>query len=244
MNNSSIGYILLDKPIGWSSFDCVSYIKRKYSLKKAGHGGSLDPIATGLLLILINNATKWFDNLHNHYKTYEVAMLLGASFDTLDITGNMENFYSFNSNKSNFILNSTQTEFISPTSKEVNEVLLSFKGESYQTPPKYSALKINGKSAYEYARKGKAVEMIQRKIFVDDIELTHYNFPKITFKVTCSKGFYVRSLCNDIAGKLGTLGVMYNLRRISQAGNNINEALEISKLPMNIDDIIIPKLPD
>jgi tRNA pseudouridine55 synthase len=213
------GYFLIDKPEGWTSFDCVHFLKRFYGFKKVGHAGSLDPIATGLMVILVNNATRWFDALQKQSKIYETRLLLGVSFDTQDITGTLTEFRP------------PETE---PSEKWVREMLQTFVGETLQTPPAYSALKVRGKPAYTYARQGEMLTLQKRPAFIHNIELLRYRFPEISFHVECKKGFYVRTLCSDLASKLGAAGVLCSLRRLAQSGHKIQEALSLERLPENI----------
>ena len=222
------GYVLLDKPSGWSSFDCVNFIKRKYNPKKAGHAGALDPIATGLIIIMLNGATRWFDLFHTQVKTYEAKMLLGVSFDTQDITGEI-------------------TAFDPPpriyTREEVLAALDCFKGDILQTPPVYSAIKIKGQPAYHYARNGQSLKMEPRPARVEQIELMDYHFPHISFRITCHKGFYVRSICEDIAVKLGTQGVLASLRRTRQSGYGVEQAFKVTSSPQDLNSILLLEKP-
>ncbi len=219
------GYVLINKPYGWTSFDCVSYIKRKYTLKKLCHAGTLYPIATGILLIMIGKATKYFDHFQKNIKAYDATLLLGAEFDSGDITGKLK-------------------EFSPPDFPPIKEVVLkalnNFIGETTQVPPQHSALKIKGKSAYKYAREGIDIKMTPRKVFIDKIDLLKYEFPHITFRIFCKKGFYVRSLCMDIAEKLHTKGVMTALSRIKQSGHSIEETRGLKDLPEDIEECILP----
>ncbi len=219
MNSIGDGYFLIDKPAGWTSFDCVHFLKHFYGFKKAGHAGSLDPIATGLMVILVNGATKWFDALQKHPKIYETRLLLGVSFDTQDITGVVTE------------LRQPETE---PSEGLVREALQTFVGETMQIPPAYSALKVHGKPAYAYARQGEMLTLPGRPVFIHKIKLLHYRFPEISFHLECNKGFYVRTLCFDLALKLGTAGVLCSLKRLAQSGHTVQEALSLEQLPENI----------
>ncbi len=219
MNPIGDGYFLINKPAGWTSFDCVQFLKHRYGFKKAGHAGSLDPIATGLMVILVNGATRWFDELQKRSKVYETRLLLGVSFDTQDITGTVTEFRP------------PETE---PSETKVCEALQSFVGETLQTPPAYSALKVKGKPAYTYARKGEMLTLPGRPAFIHKIELLQYRFPEISFRVECKKGFYVRTLCFDLAGKLGAAGTLCALKRLAQSGHTLEEALSMDQLPENI----------
>ena len=193
-----------------------------------GHAGSLDPIASGLIIIMIDEATKWFDIFQKHPKIYEASLLLGVSFDTQDITGKI-------------------TEFCSlphiPAEEDVQCTLQSFTGTVVQRPPVFSAIKIQGRPAYEYARTGQTVEIPSRETHVEKIELIRYRFPHISFKISCKKGFYVRTLCEDIAKKLSTRGVLTSLRRLSQAGHHVSEAFTLQTRPDSLESFIKQTLP-
>ena len=188
--------IAIDKPKGYTSRDIVNIVSKKLNTKKAGHTGTLDPLATGILVICTNKYLKLVENLMNHDKEYIAEVILGIETDTLDITGN--------------ILNKKEKQI----SKEgLIKVLDSFKGKSIQEVPKYSAVKVNGKKLYEYARNGIEVELPKKEIEVYDIELLDFNDNKFTFKCHVSKGTYIRSLIRDIGYKLDTYACMTNLRR-------------------------------
>ena len=228
MKNKNSGYLLFDKPCGWTSFDCVSYLKKKYHFSKMGHAGSLDPIASGLIIVMSDEATRWFDAFQKHPKIYDATLLLGVAFDTEDITGQITNFCSLPH---------------IPAQADVECTLQSFVGSIIQRPPVYSAIKIQGRPAYEYARTGKNVEIPSRETFVEKIELIRYQFPHISFRVSCKKGFYVRTLCEDIARKLSTRGVLTSLRRISQAGHHVSEAFTLKTRPVIPDSVLKRTIP-
>jgi len=213
------GFFLVDKPLGWTSFDCVQCIKRRYRLKKVGHAGTLDPIASGLLIILVGGATRWFDQMQIGCKEYRTTLLLGASFDTQDITGKLLDLASPHE---------------LPDFACVQDTLNEFLGQSEQCPPVYSAIKIGGKPAYHYARKGNPIAPKKRLINIESIELENYTFPHIHFKVRSGKGMYVRTLCSDIAGRLGVPGSLAALERTRQGDYTLAEAQGLEALP---DDI-------
>ncbi len=191
------GIILVNKPIGMTSHDVVNQLRRILHTKKIGHCGTLDPMATGLLVVCVNKATKVLQFLMNDEKVYTAALTLGKMTDTYDQEGK--------------IIEEKDVPIL--TKEEVTEVLNSFLGESMQVPPMYSALKVNGKKLYEYAREGKQVEVEPRKIVIHEIELVSYQDSEIVFRCRCSKGTYIRSLCVDIASRLGTVGYMSALNR-------------------------------
>ncbi len=181
------GVLIVDKPKGFTSHDVVGYLRKTLNIKKIGHAGTLDPNATGVLPILIGNATKISKYLIEHDKTYIATIKIGEKTDTGDITGNI---IEKDININNF------------TYSQVKEVLKKFIGKQEQIPPVYSAIKVQGKKAYEYARKGQAVKLEPRTIEIYDLKLIKIENLEITFEVSCSKGTYVRSLCEDICKSL------------------------------------------
>ncbi len=195
------GILVVNKPLGKTSFDIVAQTRREFHTKKVGHIGTLDPMASGVLPILIGNCTKLSDYLMNHDKDYVAIIKLGKSTNTGDQEGEITEEQDVDNN----IFNNAKIE----------ETLNTFLGESEQIPPMYSAIKINGKKLYELARAGQTVERKPRTIYITSIELIKINEDEkeIQFKVTCSKGTYIRTLCEDIAKKLGTIGYMKELTR-------------------------------
>ena len=191
------GIIVVNKPSGCTSHDIVSKIRKSLKLKKVGHTGTLDPLATGVLPILLGNATKLSKYLINHDKEYVATIKLGVKTDTGDIEGS--------------IIDEQKVPLF--TEEQIIEALNSFVGKQKQMPPMYSAIKVNGKKLYEYARNGDKIEVATRDIEIYNISFLQYIDNKIKFKVSCSKGTYIRSLCEDIAQKLNTVGTMENLER-------------------------------
>lgn len=175
------------------------------ALKRCGHIGTLDPLASGVLPVLIGKATKLSDMLMNHDKEYICTLKLGIKTETLDLEGEIIQKEEENNKIKNII----------QSKEKIVKVLNLFKGEIEQTPPIYSAIKINGRKAYEIARSGETVDIPKRKVTIFSIELLEINKEnfEIKFKVNCSKGTYIRSLCDDIAKKLGTIGTMTSLIR-------------------------------
>jgi len=192
------GYLLVNKPQGPTSHDVVMKMRRIFKTKKVGHTGTLDPLATGLMVILIGKATKAADYITADNKAYIAEAQLGIVSDTLDITGEL-----------------CYLEKKSFSENEIKEALLSFKGESEQLPPMYSAKKINGKKLYELARKGEEVVRKASLINISEIKILEINGDKVKFYVHCSKGTYIRSLIDDFGKKLGYGAVMTALKRVS-----------------------------
>lgn len=214
------GIILINKPKGCTSHDVVNKIKHVLN-EKVGHTGTLDPNATGLLPILIGKGTKLSYYLINHDKEYEVVLKLGEKTDTADSEGQV-----------------IEKREVKDTMLDENNVIDSLKhfiGKQEQVPPMYSAIKIKGKKLYEYARKNIKVEVEPRQIEIYSIELSDINKTEqtISFKVKCSKGTYIRSLCEDIAEKLGTVGYMKELNRTQVGIFNITDSISLDELEDN-----------
>ena len=209
------GIILVNKEKDFTSHDVVSIVK-KITESKVGHTGTLDPNATGVLPLLIGNATKISKYLINHDKEYEAVIQLGKKTTTADIEGEVIE----------------EKEVPEKIYIECENILKSFIGKQKQTPPAYSAIKVNGKKLYSYAREGKKIEIEPRNIEIYNIELMNINKEEkqISFRVSCSKGTYIRSLCEDIADKLGTVGYMKDLKRTKIGDFEIKEAITIDEL--------------
>ena len=219
------GLIIINKPIGYTSHDVVNVLRKKLNTKKVGHTGTLDPNATGVLPILVGNATKISKYLIEHEKTYIATIELGKKTDTGDSEGKI-------------IEEDTNIKDISE--EELEKVLKGFIGKQNQIPPMYSAIKVDGKKLYEYAREGKKVELQPREIEILDINLIVFNNNQIKFSVRCSKGTYIRTLCEDIAEKLGTIGYMKELNRTSVNQFNLEESISIDDLDnINVQEKII-----
>lgn len=223
------GIIVINKEKGYTSHDVVAKLKKKLNISKVGHTGTLDPNATGVLPILIGKGTKFSKYLINHDKIYEAQIELGKKTDTADIEGKI------------IEEKSVDTEYIK---QNLTKVLEDFIGKQEQIPPMYSAIKKNGKKLYEYARKGEKVEVEPRKIEIYKIELINYKENNIKFIVSCSKGTYIRSLCEDIAEKLNTVGYMKNLKRLQVGEFNIDCAIKIDEVNIENYDKYLYTLED
>lgn len=206
------GILNIDKPQGITSHDVVDVIRKIFPSTKVGHTGTLDPLATGVLPICIGKATKLSDELLSENKKYYVKMLLGVETDTYDITGKI------------VFANTLDYDDI-----YIKERIKRFIGKQMQIPPKYSAIKVNGKKAYEYARKDEKVELKPREIEIFDIDDIKVNLRKrqVSFVVSCTKGTYVRSLVHDIGIKLGCGATMIELRRLETGNFNIEDSIEL-----------------
>lgn len=216
------GLLLIDKPEGLTSFSVVAKIKWLLKTKRVGHTGTLDPMATGVLPVLVGRPTVLSSHLLDADKEYIATVKLGITTDTLDITGNVLS-------KSEVLV----------TDEQVKEVVGSFLGKQKQTPPMYSAIKKDGVKLYELARKGKEVERAARDIEIFEIELLDFEKDIFKIRVLCSKGTYIRSLAEDIGKKLATGAVLTELRRTKTAGFNINDCVPLDELtPENINEYI------
>lgn len=211
--------ICLDKPYNWTSYDLVKKVKYKiqHQLKikklKVGHAGTLDPLATGLMIICTGKATKQIENYQAGIKTYIAEIKLGETTPSFDLETEVDNI--------------RPVEGI--TSQILAETLNSFVGEIEQVPPAYSAVKVDGKRAYELARKGKEVDLKAKTLVVDSINLISCELPWVTFEVVCSKGTYIRALARDIGEKLGCGAHLANLRRTKIGDFNVSEALSVEE---------------
>ena len=217
------GILIINKPQGRTSHDIVSKVKRIVG-NKVGHTGTLDPNATGVLPLLIGKGTLCSQYLMEHDKIYEVVLKLGIKTDTADIEGN--------------IIEEKDVVLETLNRQNVLNILNSFLGRQQQIPPMYSAIKVNGKKLYEYARKGQTIEIAPRNIEIYKCDLKQINLKEkeICFTVHCSKGTYIRSLCEDIASKLGTVGYMKNLNRIKVGKFDIEQSITIEELEANISN--------
>lgn len=207
------GIIIIDKPEGWTSQDVVSKLRGVLHTKRIGHGGTLDPMATGVLPVFVGRATRAVEFFEHAEKTYETILKPGITTDTEDITGT--------------VLTETDA-FV--TGEMLEEVLKRFRGEILQVPPMYSALKINGQKLYELARKGKQVQRQPRPVTIHELTLLGMEAEGIRLRVRCSKGTYIRTLCKDIGEALGCGGCMASLRRISAGSYMIDQAVPLQTL--------------
>ena len=218
------GILLVDKPASWTSHDVVakvrSLLKKESGQKiKVGHTGTLDPFATGLLILVIGSYTKRAAEFSKMDKTYEAELTLGATSTTGDTEGEI-----------------TPKSAKKPTEEQVRAVLSQFEGQIEQTPHTYSAIKIGGQRAYKMARQGKEVKLEPRQVTVYSLEFIDYKYPKLSFTTKVSSGTYIRSLAEDIGKKLGTGAYLSALRRTSVGEYSIIEAKQIDKIVVN--DII------
>lgn len=217
------GILIINKPQGFTSQDVVSKVKKVLNIKKAGHTGTLDPLATGVLPVLLGNYTKLSKYLIEHDKIYRAKVKLGEKRDTGDSEGDTINVQDVDTNKL--------------SEENVKKALESFLGKQKQVPPVYSAIKVNGKKLYEYAREGIEVKVEPRDIEIYDIKLLNIDNLEIEFEVKCSKGTYIRSLCEDIATSLGTVGYMSFLQRVLVDKFSIDDSIDFETLEKMKDTI-------
>lgn len=204
------GVLLLDKPVGWSSNDALIKVKRLLNAKKAGHTGTLDPFATGLLPLCFGEATKFAQDLLDADKSYEAVVHLGVKTTTGDTEGDV-----------------IETREVDVTQSQIAAVLLQFTGEIDQVPPMYSALKRDGKPLYEYARAGITLDRVARRVCIRALECIQYNAPYLTLRVTCSKGTYIRVLGEDIGAVLGCGAHLQALRRTQVGALSLGHAMTL-----------------
>ena len=205
--------LLIDKPPKWTSFKVVHTIKKTINVKRVGHTGTLDPLATGLLIVLTGKSTKQMMNYQNLDKTYTGILLLGKSSPSMDTETEMTS-KDLPSNLSN---------------NRIYEVRNMFLGDITQTPPMYSALKVDGQKLYHLARKGKIIKREPRNIHISSFDITTINRPEIHFEITCSKGTYIRAIANDFGEKIGCGAVLSSLRRTRIGDYNVKDALTVSE---------------
>lgn len=220
------GLLLIDKPSGWTSFDVVAKVRSilkqaRVSKPKVGHTGTLDPLATGLLVLVIGNYTKKAAEFSKLDKTYKVTMKLGATSTTGDAEGKITR---------TLLVKSDRKEVVPVTRTLLVKTLGGFVGEIMQVPPQFSAIKVSGQRAYKLARAGKSVALEPRKVTVYRLQLTGYDYPEVKFTAEVSSGTYIRSLVEDIGAKLGTGAYMSALRRTRVGNFDLKNAVSIKTL--------------
>ena len=207
------GIVIIDKPQGWTSQDVTARLRRVFNTRRIGHGGTLDPMATGVLPVFVGRATRGVEFFEHAEKTYETVLRLGLTTDTEDVTGTV-----------------LSQQEVTVTKEQVERILEDFRGEILQIPPMYSALKINGQKLCDLARKGKEVERKPRPITIHELTLLEMDGQSLRLRVRCSKGTYIRTLCKDIGEKLGCGGCMEALRRVTAGEYTIEEAVPLLQL--------------
>ncbi len=212
------GIVIVDKPAGWTSQDVTAKLRGVFGTRRIGHGGTLDPMATGVLPVFVGRATRGVEFFEHAEKTYEALLQLGITTDTEDVTGTVL----------------TRQE-VCVTPEQLEQVLGQFRGEQLQVPPMYSALKVNGQKLCDLARKGKSVERQPRAITVYKLECLGFEGQTVRLLVHCSKGTYIRTLCKDIGAALGCGGCMAALRRVAAGAYTQDEAVPLAQLVSDPD---------
>ena len=207
------GIVIVDKPQGWTSQDVVSKLRGVYKTRRIGHGGTLDPLATGVLPVFVGRATRGVEFFEHAEKTYETVLRLGVTTDTEDITGT-----------------TVEEKPVAVTREQLEGILQQFRGDILQVPPMYSAIKINGQKLYDLARKGKEVERQARPVTIYKLECLSFDGAAARLLVHCSKGTYIRTLCKDIGAALGCGGCMEALRRVSAGSYTLEQAVSLQAL--------------
>lgn len=237
------GIININKPQDWTSHDCVAVMRRILGIKRIGHTGTLDPMATGVLPICIGSSTRIMEYLDLDFKTYRCSMQLGIETDTCDIWGQVTGERDISNEKTQ---GSRGQEF--QERKEQDEIreadilraFASFHGTIAQVPPRYAAVKVNGKKLYQYARAGEAVEIKPRNVYIKELTVDFIDLEAgtVTYTVTCSKGTYIRSICRDVGAALGCGAAMTALERVSSGRFSIADAVDLERLrEMNREEI-------
>ncbi len=212
------GLLLVDKPSGMTSHDVVDRVRRVAGLRAVGHAGTLDPFATGLLILGLGKATKWLNHLQGLDKTYEATAMLGATSDTFDREG--------------VITQHATSHMPHPKAEDIEKALSLFRGGYEQKAPLHSAKKIGGKKLYELARAGTASEEMRpvKRVTITQLEITEYNWPILRFTVACSSGTYIRSLADDLGRALGVGAYLTELRRTTIGAYRVDQALSLEKI--------------
>ncbi len=207
------GIVIVDKPQEWTSQDVTARLRRVFNTRRIGHGGTLDPMATGVLPVFVGRATRGVEFFEHAEKTYETVLQLGITTDTEDTTGTV-----------------LAEQPVSITEEQITRVLEQFRGEIFQVPPMYSALKVNGQKLCDLARKGREVKRSPRPITIHELTLLDVGETTLHLRVRCSKGTYIRTLCKDIGEALGCGGCMARLRRVQAGEYTIEEAVPLQTL--------------
>ncbi len=219
VKNAVSGVLVIDKPVGMTSHDVVQIVRRGTGIRRAGHSGTLDPRASGVLVVLVGPAVRLSEYVSASDKRYQAIIRLGESTDTFDSEGQI-----------------TKTSPVNFTEEQIAEALLQFEGTVEQVPPAYSAKKINGQKAYELARKGEPVELEAKEIDVYHLELLEWDSPEAIVDVYCSSGTYVRALANDLGEALGCGGHLVGLRRTKSGEFALRDAIQLRKLQQAFED--------
>ena len=218
------GIVIIDKPADWTSMDVCAKIRGILREKRVGHGGTLDPMATGVLPVFVGQATRAVEFAENGRKEYVAGLRLGLVTNTQDISGE-----------------TLETHPVTAVREDVEKAMVSFLGDIQQIPPMYSAIKINGQKLYDLARKGQTVERKPRSITIYELELLEQvNETDYLIRCVCSKGTYIRTLCHDIGARLGCGGTLYSLRRTMAAGFTLDQAVTLADVQEKGESLLLP----
>lgn len=222
------GWVIIDKPLGRTSTQMVGAVRRAFGIKKVGHAGTLDPLATGVVPIAIGEATKTVAFAQDYKKAYDFRVQWGENRDTQDAEGQV-----------------TATSDVRPTREAIEALLPEFIGDIQQIPPQFSAIKIDGQRAYDLARKGEEIEMKPRPVTVYDLKIMEYDENWVDLQLTCGKGTYVRSIARDLAEKLNTCGYVSKLRRLYVGPFSLENAISLDFLEKHVknpllEDYLLP----
>ena len=218
------GIVIIDKPADWTSMDVCAKIRGILREKRVGHGGTLDPMATGVLPVFVGQATRAVEFAENGRKEYVAGLRLGQVTNTQDVSGE-----------------TLETHPVTATRADVEQAMASFLGDIHQIPPMYSAIKINGQKLYDLARKGQTVERKPRSITIYELELLEQvNETDYLIRCVCSKGPYIRTLCHDIGARLGCGGTLYSLRRTMAAGFTLDQAVTLADVQEKGESLLLP----
>jgi tRNA pseudouridine55 synthase len=206
--------IMIDKPLGWTSFKVVHKLRQILGVKKIGHAGTLDPLATGLLILATGKKTKEIDSYQAQEKTYTGTITLGKTSPSMDLETEPDAIYS--------VTGITKEDILKARDK--------FRGKIQQIPPMYSAVKFQGKTMYNLARKGKVIELTPREIEIKEFEITSVDIPEVHFRIVCSKGTYIRVIAHEIGKELGCGGILSSLRRSNIGEYSVDEAFSMDEI--------------
>jgi tRNA pseudouridine55 synthase len=206
--------LMVDKPLGWTSFKVVHKLRQILGVKKIGHAGTLDPLATGLLILATGKKTKVIDSYQAQEKTYAGTITLGKTSPSMDLETEADSCASY----------------AEITEEGILKARDKFRGKILQTPPMYSAVKFRGKTMYNLARKGKVIELTPREIEIKEFEITSIELPEVHFRIVCSKGTYIRVIAHDMGKELGCGGILSSLRRLSIGEYSVEEAFNMDEI--------------
>jgi tRNA pseudouridine55 synthase len=218
------GLLNIDKPLGWTSHDVVGKLRRILGIRKIGHAGTLDPAATGVLIVGVGRATRYLDYVQSESKQYLAHIVLGIESESADIDGQL--------------IDRPAADFAEPSRSDVESTVAAFTGTLEQIPPKFSAIKIDGEPIYRRARRGESVDVPKRQVVVFDVSVISWSYPDLVVSITCGSGFYVRSFARDVGEMLGTGAYLHHLVRTRIGGFHLDAAWKIDE----IESVTFPEM--